>query len=394
METKDIIEGITSTPSLDGGRIYLDYNATTPVLPEIWDQAVPYLTEYFGNPSSGHWAGAAPRKALAKARAQVAQLIHAQPHQIIFTSGGTEANYLGLWGTLRMQSQGLIATSDIEHPAVKDPLHRLIKNGWQHHNLSVNSTGTVSKAELLKCGALNVDAVSLMLANNETGVIQPVGHLRTLLGDKIFLHTDAAQAVGKIPVDVSVLDVDALTMAGHKLYAPKGIGALYLKNPKQLMPLFKGGGQESGLRAGTENIPYIVALGAAAELATQTLQHEQVRLRALRDQLYSLLKNQFPTIQWNGMGADVLPNTLSVRFPGCNGQNILKACPTLAASTGSACHDGTNQASAVLLSMGIPNEEALGTVRLSIGRGTTKQHITVAARTLARAAHATFGVGL
>lgn len=366
--------------------IYLDYNATTPVLSEIWSEAQPYLEQEFGNPSSGHWAGKRPSEAIFHAREQVAALIGANTNQIVFTSGGTEANHLAIFGATQHLQPGRLLISSIEHPAVTAPALTLEGKGWTVETLPVSTFGEVNANSVEHLFESPVSALSVMLANNETGAIQPVRDLAHFAKrSAAIVHSDGAQAVGKIPVDVNKLGVDLFSIAGHKLYAPKGIGALFVRDPSILSPLFFGGGQESGLRPGTPNVPYIVALGAACSLANRTLLEESTRQKTLRDDLFKLLSSGVPGLIRHGQPEHTLPNTLSLRFPSCHGAEILARAPEIAASTGSACHDDQHRASKIILAMGVSEAEALGTVRLSIGRHTRAQHIHEASRALIKA---------
>jgi cysteine desulfurase len=351
---------------------YLDYNATTPLLPEVLDAMLPYLREHFGNPSSGHLYGRRARDAIELARAEVAALIGCGSGEIIFTSGGTEANNLAIRGMAAGSSRRRVVTSTVEHPATAHPVTWLERQGWDIARVGVDADGRVDVREL---GTAITDAtalVTIMHSNNETGVLQPVRDAARLAHRAgACVHTDAAQSVGKVPVDVRSIDVDLLSIAGHKLYAPKGIGALYVRHGVLLEPLTRGAGHERGLRPGTENVPSIVGLGTACIIARRDLDDEGARVRTLRDRLWSQLASAIPGIALNGHAEDRLPNTLNVRFPRVSGTALLTATPEIAASTGSACHAGGETASDVLLAMAIPAVEALGSVRLTLGRATT-----------------------
>lgn len=367
--------------------IYLDFNATTPVAPEVFEAMAPYLTRHFGNPSSGHVYGRRAREAVAQARAQVADLIGARPEEIIFTACGTEANNLAIRGLATAAGRpGHILTSTIEHPATEQPCRLLEAVGWQVSRAPVRASGRVDAEEAAALLRADTTLVSLMLAQNETGVLQPVTELAAAAqGRGIAVHSDAAQAVGKVPVRVNALGVDLLSFAGHKLQAPKGIGALYVREGTRIAPLIVGGGQEGGMRPGTENVAYIVALGAACALAGRRLAEGGDRLIRLRDLLWSRLATQVPGLALSGDPRRRLPNTLNVRFPGVRGSAVLAAAPAVAASTGSACHEGGEHASAVLRAMGLAEAEALGAVRLSLGWTTTEAEVEVAAGALAAA---------
>lgn len=365
--------------------IYLDYNATTPVAPEILDAMLPFLRDGFGNPSSRHAHGRRARDAVRTAREQVAAAIGAQPSEIVFTSGGTEGNNMVVRGIAEVRPRGRhLVTSRIEHPSVADPCRRLERAGWRIDRLEVDEHGRV-RTDRMDVGEQTA-LVSVMLANNETGTIQPIRKLAdSARAAGAVMHTDAAQALGKIPVDVGALGVDLLTLVGHKAYAPKGVGALYVREGIEIAPLLLGGGQESARRAGTENVPSIVAIGAAFELVTAHLEDEAARQRRLSGALFEALRERIPGVARNAPANVTLPNTLSVRFPGVLGSAVLAAAPSVAASTGSACHEGGETASAVLSAMGLDPSAALGTVRLSVGRGTTEAHIEAAAEALVEA---------
>ena len=361
--------------------IYLDHNATTPLLPEVVEAMLPYLREHFGNPSSGHVYGRRAREAVEAARAQVAALIGAEPREIVFTSGSTEANNLAIRGvTAGLASKRHIVTSVIEHPATANPCRLIEHRGWEITWLGVDQVGRVQVEDVLQAVNDRTALVTLMHANNETGTIQPVTEVAPAVHEAgALLHTDAAQSVGKVVVRVDELGVDLLSIAGHKLYAPKGVGALYIRKGVALEPVLRGAGHEHGLRPGTENVASIVGLGVACEIATASLAKESARVQALRDGLWSLLQAQIPALALNGHETLRLPNTLNVRFPGVRGSAVLAVAPGIAASTGSACHEGGESASAVLLAMGLAADEALGSVRLSLGRATTEEDIRRAA---------------
>jgi len=368
--------------------IYLDHNATTPVHPEVVEAMLPWLKEHFGNPSSTHVFGRRAHEAVERAREQVAALLGCKADEIFFTSGGTEANNLAILGVAAAVADGRrhAVTSVVEHPATARPCDRLEQNGWEVTRLPVDGDGLVSIENARAFVRGDTALVSIMLANNETGTMMPmhdiaeIAHLRGAL-----VHTDAAQAVGKIPVRVDELGVDLLSVAGHKLYAPKGVGVLFVRRGTPIRPVLLGAGHERGLRPGTENVPYIVGLGKACEVAARDVANEAARVRALRDELWDLLSAQVPGIRLNGHLTERLPNTLNVSFPGASGSVVLGAAPEVAASTGSACHEGAENPSGVLLAMGLEAITALGAVRLSLGRGISKQHVMEAARALVRA---------
>jgi cysteine desulfurase len=367
--------------------IYLDHNATTPVLPEAVDAMLPYLRERYGNPSSGHAFGRTAREAVEKARGQVAALLGCDAEEILFTSGGTESNNLAIRGVTEARPERRhVVTSSIEHPAVAAPCAWLERHGWRVTRAGVDAGGRVRLQEIVAATAEDTALVTIMHANNETGVLQPVAETARAARERgVLVHTDAAQSVGKVPVSVRTLDVDLLSVAGHKLYAPKGVGALYVRQGTPLRPFALGAGHERGLRPGTENVASVVGLGAACERARRDLETEGARVRALREWLWERLRAEVPGIAMNGHPTERLPNTLSVRFPGVSGTNVLAATPGVAASAGSACHAGHEQAPAVIVAMGVPPREALGSVRLTLGRGTTGKDIERAAAFLAQA---------
>ena len=364
--------------------IYLDYNATTPVLPEVAEAMLPYFTDHFGNPSSSHWFGQRARDAVEQARAQVAELLGASPAEIIFTSGGTESNNLAIRGVAEaIADRRHVVTSVIEHPAVARPCAHLEKLGWKITQLGVDAAGRVILAQAESAIGSETALVTVMHANNETGTLHPIERLSAIARARgALIHTDAAQSAGKIPVRVDELNVDLLSVAGHKLYAPKGIGALYVRKGTSLKPLLLGAGHERGLRPGTENVPYIIGLGKACAIAEASISLELQRVRELRDLLWQLLRRAIPGLRLNGHAEQRLPNTLNVRFPGARGTMVLAMCPQLAASTGSACHEGGESPSQVITAMGIEPQEALGSVRLTLGRYTNEEDIRRAAAAL------------
>lgn len=365
---------------------YFDYNATTPVHPAVRDAMLPWLGERWGNPSSGHAYGRRAAAAVAEARARVAALINADSDEIVFTSGGTEADHLAVCGFPRALRR--VVVSAVEHPAVETAAERLEAQGWTRDVLPVDGQGVVdldAAREILRRPA---GVVSVILAQNETGVLQPVAEVSQFAREgaaEVVVHTDAAQAVGKVPVDVEALGVDLLTVVGHKIYAPGGIGALWVRRGIRPEPLLSGGGQENGIRAGTEPVAAIVGLGAACHLASTDLEIEAARQRALRDTLWERLRVAIVGIQRTGEGADVLPGTLHIRFPGANGADVLQRAATVCASTGSACHGDAGGTRGTLAAMGLRPEDARGAVRLSIGRFTTAEDVERAAAELIEA---------
>jgi cysteine desulfurase len=420
--------------------IYLDYNATTPVDPAVVDAMAPYLCEHFGNPSSAHPFGKLAHEAVDQARQQVADLIGARPQEIVFTGGGSEASnqaikgvaFPRLFGTsgsgqaclrdalgggfvtrlkglFRRAATSLhIITSAVEHPATLRPLAFLRELGCDVTILRVDRQGVVDLDHLRQALRKPTLLVSIMHSNNEVGTLQPIQEIARLAqAQGALVHTDAAQSLGKVSLEVNELGIDLLTIAGHKLYAPKGVGALYVREGLTLEPLIHGAGHEAGRRAGTENVPYIVALGKACEIARDSLGSSGSRdglagrypatdrLRSLRDRLWALLQEGLgDDVVLNGHAEKRLPNTLNVNFRGWVGAELLAACPEIAASTGSACHEGHIQLSPVLEAMGVPPELGRGAVRLSVGRFTTEAEVDRAAEVLVcRAARATAPVG-
>jgi cysteine desulfurase len=369
--------------------VYLDHNASTPVLPRVREAALRALVDGFGNPSAGHPYGRRARAYVEAARAEVAALVGAEPDEIVFTGGGTESDNLALRGHAAAAGAPLLfVRSSVEHPAVEKPLDALVAEGrGEVAELPVDRRGVVrtdALAPLLE-GREGRALVTVILAQNETGVLQPVAELaRVAKAAGATVHTDAAQAVGKVPVDVRALGVDLLTIAGHKLYAPKGVGALYVRRGAKLAPFAVGAGHERGLRPGTENVASIAALGEACAIAREDLEAEAARQKRLRDRLAAWLQGGGFVV--HGDGAPRLPNTLSGRFPGVRGSALLEATPVVAATTGSACHAGVEHASAALLAMGIASEDALGAIRLALGRGTTEAEIDLVASELLVAA--------
>jgi cysteine desulfurase len=367
--------------------LYLDHNATTPLLPEVLEALLPYLREHFGNPSSAHVYGQRARAAVETARAQVAALLGAEPDEIVFTSGGTEASNLAIRGVAAaLPARRALVTSTIEHPATAAPCRALESEGWKVARIGVDADGRVDVDAARRALVDGPALVTLIHAQNETGVLQPVAAIARAARERgVLVHADAAQSAGKVPVDVRALGVDLLSIAGHKLYAPKGVGALYARRGTPLRPVLLGAGHERGMRPGTENVAGIVALGAASEIARRTLDAEGARQRALRDLLLERLRSAIPGLVLHGHPTERLPNTLNVRAPGLRGSEWLARAPEIAASTGSACHEGEESPSEVLLAMGVPAADALGAIRLSLGRGTTDEHAERAAAILGRA---------
>ncbi len=366
--------------------IYLDFNASTPVAPEVADVMRHALETGHGNPSSSHWAGAPARAMVEAARAQVAHLLGCASGEIVFTSGGSEANNHALKGIFFAsdRKQPHFITSNAEHPAISAPLRFLERLGARVTWLPVDGTGLVDPDDLRQAITTDTVLVSIMHANNETGTIQPIADCAAITrAHGIPFHSDAAQSVGKIPVRADNLGVDLLTLAGHKFHAPKGIGALYIRDGLQLEPLIHGAGHEGGRRAGTESAMLAAALGAASTLAADLAPMAEVL--HLRDSLWARLEDDFGDgLVLNGHPERRLPNTLNVSFVGRVGADILAALPQIAASTGSACHSGRVELSPVLKAMGVPPEVGMGAIRFSLGRSTTAEEIELAVSGLRR----------
>ncbi len=372
--------------------LYLDYNATTPIAPEVAATMRPWLEEQFGNPSSSHAHGQQAREAVKEARESVAALIGAQAEEIVFTGSATEANNLALLGVARAMPphKRHLIVSAVEHPAVMQPALHLGDQGWDLTVLPVDEFGCIALDDLRVALRPDTALVSVMHANNEVGTIQPVAEIVALArANGTLMHTDAAQSAGKVPLDVAALGADLLTLAGHKFYAPKGIGALYVRRGTAIKPILFGADQEHGLRPGTENVAQIVGLGAAARLARQRLPLATRQLADLRDDLHRRLAEAVPGLILNGHPGRRLPNTLHVSFPGVSGRDLLVAAGEVAASVGSACHSDADAVSGVLAAMGCDVARARGAVRLSVGIPTTAEDVETAAAVLVRAWRAT-----
>ncbi len=365
--------------------VYVDYNATTPVAPEVTAAIRPWLEEHFGNASSAHGYALRARQAMAQARHEVAALIGAHDEEIVFTGSATEADNLALLGVATaLPGKRHMVISAVEHPAVMQPALRLRDLGWEITLVPVDGRGRVATADVAAAVGPNTALVSIMHANNEVGTLQPVADIVKVVKAKgVLVHTDAAQSIAKVSVNVSDLGVDLLTIAGHKFYAPKGVGALYVRRGTPIAPVLYGGEQEHGLRPGTENVAFIAGLGAACRLARDRLPDVTSRLVVLRDRLHAALAAKIPGLALNGHPEHRLPNTLHVSFPGVSGNALLaEAQATVAASVGSACHSAADHVSGVLAAMGFDNERARGAVRLSVGQPTTEQDIDRVAEAL------------
>ncbi|MEJ2208987.1 MAG: cysteine desulfurase family protein [Anaerolineae bacterium] len=380
--------------------IYLDYNATTPIAGEVAEAMAPYLYEHFGNPSSSHAYGRVARRAVETARGQVAALLGCRPEEVVFTSGGTESNNQALKGLAMRPAaarggRDQIITSAVEHPATLEVCRWLQGQGFEITLLPVDGQGMVNPADLERALGPDTLLVSVMQANNEVGTIQPIAELARLAhAHGALMHTDAAQAMAKIPVQVGDpgkgegLGVDLLSVAGHKLYAPKGIGALYIRSGVELAPLIHGASQEGGRRPGTENVLEIVGLGKACEIGQRDLKANMAHFAAMRDRLHAGLRRALGSgaLRLNGHPEKRLPNTLSLSFRGVEANTLLAEIgDRVAASAGAACHAGQVDVSAVLAAMRVPTEWAMGTVRFSVGRGTTPDDVDRAVEIVAGA---------
>jgi len=358
--------------------VYLDYNATTPVDGESADAMIPYLKERFGNPSSLYEYGFVAKRAVENARRQVADLLNCTSGEIVFTSGGTESNNYALKGAAlanRVRGNHII-TSQIEHPSVEEVFRYLESLGFQATYITVDDTGLIDIKKLKNAIRRDTILISVMHANNEVGTIQPIAEISDIAKRHgVVFHTDAAQSVGKIHTDVKELDVDLLSVAGHKVYAPKGIGALYIRKGTILEKLMHGAGHERNMRAGTENVPQIVGLGKACEVARRDLKKNLAHMMAMRDRLHEGLTGKIEDVRLNGHTDARLPNTLSVGFKDVDASILLSGMKGVFASAGSACHAGSTSISGVLKAMNVPVEYARGTLRLSTGRLTTEEEI-------------------
>jgi len=368
--------------------VYLDFNATTPTDPDVFEAMRPFLTDRFGNPSSSHAYGIDARRAVDRAREQVAALLECNPAEIVFTSGGTEANNHAIQGAaFAARAKGRrIVTSAVEHPAVTEVCRYLETLGFRVSTLPVDGTALIDLKALEKALSKETTLITVMHANNEVGTIQPIEAIAAMAAERrILFHTDAAQTVGKIPVSVKRLGVDLLSVAGHKVYAPKGIGALFIRSGVALEKFMHGAGHEGGRRAGTENVAGIAALGKACELAKRGLKGNTLRLQQMRDRLRDGLKEKIGELQFNGHPEKCLPNTLSVSFRDIDAAALLNEMKGVAASAGAACHGASLEISSVLKAMNVPLEFARGTIRFSTGKSTTPGEIDCAVKITAEA---------
>lgn len=370
--------------------IYLDYNATTPIDPLVLKAMLPFFNKHFGNPSSSHIYGKAAKEAINAAREQTAKLIGADTDEVFFTSCGTESNNHAIIGTAlaHMKEGKHIITSEIEHPAVLETLQYLKERfSFKITYVKVDKYGMINTSDLEEAITPETTLITVMHGNNEVGTINPINEIGKLAKEKhVIFHTDAAQSCGKIKVDVNDLNVDLLTIAGHKLYSPKGIGALFIRDGLEIDKYMHGAGQEHGRRAGTENVPYIVGLGMACEIALKNLYSFGQNVSVLRDRLHEEISNGLgeERVKLNGHPKKRLPNTLNISIDGIVGEELLNRTPQIAASTGSACHAGSTKPSKVLLAMGIPKKQALGALRLSLGRWSTNEEVDEASRLIVK----------
>ena len=361
-------------------KIYFDHNATTPVHEDVVGAMLPFLKDDWGNPSSIHWAGRGPRKGVEDAREKVAALLNCNTAEIIFTGSGTESDNHAIKGVAwASKSKGNhIITSKVEHPAVINTCKQLAKEGFETTYLSVDSNGLVDIEELKQAVTSKTILITVMYANNETGVVSPINEIGAVAKERgVTFHTDAVQAVGKLPIDLQKLNVDLLSLSGHKLYGPKGVAALFVKRGVRLVPLVTGGHQERNRRGGTENVPGIVGLGKAAEIAMKDMEKETAHLTALRQRLEKGMAEKVPHITLNGHPEKRLPNTANISFEFVEGESLLLNLDMkgIAASSGSACTSGSLEPSHVLVAMGIPVELTHGSVRFSLGRGNTAEDV-------------------
>lgn len=359
--------------------IYADNNATTKVAPEVVEAMLPYFSEYYGNPSSMHFFGGQVEKKVNEAREQVADFLGAEPSEIVFTSCGTESDNAAILGTLDSYPvKRHFITTRVEHPAIGNVASYLSRKGYRVSEISVNREGQLNLDELKESVTDGTALVSVMYANNETGVVFPIEEIGEFVKEKgITFHTDAVQAAGKIPLNMKKSHIDMLSISGHKLHAPKGTGILYIRKGTKFSPFMIGGHQEKGRRGGTENVPYIIGLGKACEMAKNHLNEENTRVKALRDYLETNILEKIPSVMVNGERLNRLPNTVSVSFEYVEGESILLLLSDLGicASSGSACTSGSLEPSHVLRAMGVPFTAAHGSIRFSLSTYNTKEEM-------------------
>ena len=359
--------------------IYLDNAASTPVHEEVVKEMLPFFTEYYGNPSSIHRLGRNAHKAVEEARKNIAKLINADPEEVLITSGGTESNNMSLYGIAHTSKKNHIITSSIEHDAILEPCKRLEKEGFSVTYLPVDHFGLVNPQDLEKEISNNTSLVSIMFVNNEVGTIQPIREIADICQEKgVIFHTDAIQAVGKVPIDVKELKIDLLSIASHKIHGPKGVGALYIRKGVKIEPFVLGGGQEKGLRSGTENVASIVGFGKACQLAKENFEKNTGHLRSLRDSLVSKIMKEIPHVTLNGHPTKRVPSNAHFTFFGVNGEDLIIKLDEngIAASTGSACSVKVQKASHVLRAMGFNHEQITGSLRLTVGLNNTEEEIS------------------
>jgi cysteine desulfurase len=376
---QDIEQKLTAAKAPKNLGIYMDHNATTPVAPEAVEAMIPFYTWNFGNASSIHNFGIEARYGLEKARMQVAGLINAaDPEDVVFTSCGSESDNIAIRGALRVHSDRKhVITTNVEHKAILEACAEIEDQGYEVTYLKVNRDCKVTAEQVAAAIRPDTLLVSIMFANNETGVIQPIAGIAKVCREKgVLFHSDAVQATGRLPIDVQALGIDMISMSAHKLYGPKGIGALYVRPGLELRPMVVGGSQERGLSAGTENVAAVAAFGAAAKLARKGMDEEAVRLTALRKELFSAIRGRIEGVEINGHEEARLPGTLNLRFSGLSGQRLVTEANArgIAISAGSACTSVGTSHSHVLLGMGLSKDEALGSVRISLGRFNTPDH--------------------
>jgi len=358
--------------------IYLDNAASTVIHNEVFQEMIPFLKEQYGNPSSIHHSGRIASRAIQKARKQIANLISANPEEILFTSGGTESNNIALFGITHTNKGKHIITSSIEHDAVLEPCKKLEKEGFDVTYLPVSGDGLINPEDVKKSITKNTCLVSIMFANNEVGTVQPIGEIAKLCSEKrIFFHTDAIQAIGKLEINVKELRLDMLSISSHKINGPKGVGALYIKSGTKIEPYIFGGGQENGLRSGTENVASVVGFGKACELAKENLRKNILHFKNLRDVLVSKVMKEIPYVSINGHPEKRIPNNAHFTFLGVNGEDLIIKLDEegIAASTGSACSVRTQKESHVLRAMGFLHEQIAGSLRLTVGSMNTISEI-------------------